>query len=152
MEIKPIRTDQDYRRALAEVERLMDAEEGTPEADRLDVMATLVEAYEDEKWPIEAPDPVAAIEHTLEFRGLSRSALVPVLGSRARVSEVLGRKRHLTLPMIWRLVNQLGIPADILVRPYELETSAQPKRGSTAPRKRKVAAAGIRPTRRRSRS
>lgn len=152
MDIKPIRTDQDYRRALAEVERLMDADDGTPEADRLDVMVTLVEAYEDETWPIEAPDPVAAIEHTLEFRGLPRSALVPILGSRARVSEILNRKRHLTLPMIWRLVSELGIPADILVRPYALEAAARTKRHAPAPRKRKAAAAATRVARRRART
>jgi HTH-type transcriptional regulator / antitoxin HigA len=127
MDVKPIRTEKDYRSALAEVESLMDAEEGTPEADRLDVLATLVEAYEDKHWPIEPPDPVSAIKYTLEMRGLSRAALVPILGSRARVSEILNRKRHLTLPMIWRLVKELKIPAEILVAPYRLTTQARPK-------------------------
>jgi HTH-type transcriptional regulator / antitoxin HigA len=141
MDVKPIRTEQDYRRALAEVERLMDAEDGTPEADRLDVLVTLVEAYEDEKWPIEAPDPVAAIEHTLEFRGLPRSALVPIIGSRARVSEILNRKRHLTLPMIWRLVRDLGIPAEVLVRPYALKRAGASKSGKMVSGKRRAAAA-----------
>jgi HTH-type transcriptional regulator / antitoxin HigA len=142
MDIKPIRNDRDYRRALAEIGNLMDAEDDTPEADRLDVLATLVEAYEDKHWPIEAPDPVAAIEHTLEFRGLPRSALIPLIGSRARVSEVLNRKRHLTLPMIWRLVRELGIPAEVLVRPYDLGRTSRPKR--------RAAAAAKKPTRKRA--
>ncbi|MGH6960066.1 MAG: helix-turn-helix domain-containing protein, partial [Dongiaceae bacterium] len=105
----------------------MDAEDGTPDADRLDVLVTLVDAYEDEKSPIDPPDPIAAIEHTLEFRGLPRSALVPLLGSRARVSEILARKRRLTLPMIWRLVRELGIPAEVLVRPCELGRAVRSK-------------------------
>ena len=151
MDIKPIRTEQDYRRALAEVERLMDAPDGTPEADRLDVLVTLVEAYEDEAWPIEAPDPIAAIEHTIEFRGLSRSALVPIIGSRARVSEILNRKRHLTLPMIWRLVRDLGIPAEVLVQPYALKRAAVSKGGKMVPGKRRAAAAKARGAQRRDR-
>ncbi len=141
MDIKPIRTEQDYRRALAEVERLMDAEEGTPEIERFDVLVTLVEAYEDEHWPVEAPDPVSAIEHTLEFRRLPRSALVPVIGSRARVSEILNRKRHLTLPMIWRLVREFGIPAEILVQPYALKRAGVLKGRKIASGKRRAAAA-----------
>lgn len=153
MSIKPIRTEQDYRRALAEVERLMDAQEDTPDADRLDVLVTLVEAYEDKRWPIDSPDPVAAIEHTLEFRALPRSALVPILGSRARVSEILNRKRHLTLPMIWRLVRELGIPAEVLVQPYALRRARVPKAAKSPSGKRKAAAAvEARGARRRSRT
>jgi HTH-type transcriptional regulator/antitoxin HigA len=153
MSIKPIRTEQDYRRALAEVERLMDAQEDTPEADRLDVLVTLVEAYEDKRWPINAPDPVAAIEHTLEFRALPRSALVPIIGSRARVSEILNRKRHLTLPMIWRLVRELGIPAEVLVQPYALRRAKVSKSDKLASGKRRAAAAAsTRNARRRGRT
>jgi HTH-type transcriptional regulator/antitoxin HigA len=152
MDIKPIRNERDYRAALAGIDRLMDAEDGTPEADRLEVLATLVEAYEDEHCPIDPPDPVAAIEHTLEFRGLSRRDLVPILGSRARVSEILARKRRLTLPMIWRLVRELGIPAEVLVRPYALGRAVRSKRATAAPGKRKAAAAAkLRSSRRRKR-
>jgi HTH-type transcriptional regulator/antitoxin HigA len=153
MDIKPIRNERDYRAALAGIDALMDAEDGTPEADRLEVLATLVEAYEDERWPIDPPDPISAIEHTLEFRGLSRRDLVPILGSRARVSEILARKRRLTLPMIWRLVRELGIPADVLVRPYALGRAARPKRNTDGPGKRKSAAAAkLQPPRRRRRT
>ena len=150
MNIKPIRNERDYRAALADINALMDVEDDTPEADRLEVLATLVETYEDEHWPIDPPDPIAAIEHTLEFRGLSRRDLVPILGSRARVSEVLTRKRRLTLPMIWRLVRQLGMPAEVLVQPYALGRLVRSKRNATAPSKRKSAAAAkSRPPRRR---
>lgn len=152
MDIKPIRTERDYRAALAAIDALMDAEDGTPEADRLDVLATLVEAYEDEHWPIDPPDPIAAIESTLEFRGLSRRDLVPILGSRARVSEILARKRRLTLPMIWHLVRELAIPAEVLVQPYALGGVARSKRGSPASRRHKTAAARVRSPRRHKRS
>ncbi len=148
MEIKPIRTERDHRRALAEIERLMDAEEGSPEADRLDVLATLVEAYEDKHWPIDPPDPVSAIEETMAMRGLSRADLVPLLGSRARVSEVLNRRRRLTLPMIWHLTRELGIPADILVQPYRLAPKAMMKRKAAVQRDRRAAAAHTRTKRR----
>lgn len=150
MDIKPIRNERDYRAALAGIDSLMDAEDGTPEADRLEVLAMLVEAYEDQHWPIDPPDPIAAIEHTLEFRGLSRRDLVPILGSRARVSEVLARKRRLTLPMIWRLVRELGMPADTLVRPYALGRAVRSKGATRGSGKRRaVAAAKTRPPRRR---
>ena len=153
MDIKPIRNERDYRAALADIDALMNAEDDTPEADRLEVLATLVEAYEDERWPIDPPDPIAAIEHTLEFRGLSRRDLVPILGSRARVSEILARKRRLTLPMIWRLIRELGIPAEVLVQPYALGRAVRSKREDNGPGKRKAAAAAKRqPPRRRSRT
>jgi HTH-type transcriptional regulator/antitoxin HigA len=148
MDIKPIRTGEDYRRALAEIEALMDAEDETPEADRVDVLVTLVEAYEDRHWPIEPPDPVSAIKHMLELRGLTRAALVSIFGTRARVSEILNRKRHLTLPMIWRLVQNLGIPADVLVKPYALARSAQVRLGEVPARKRRAATARCQSARR----
>ena len=118
MELRPIRTEADYEAALAEIERLFDAEPATPEGDRLDVMVTLVEAYEAQHYPIPEPDPVEAIKYTMESRGLSRSDLEPYIGSRARVAEVLNRKRPLSLNMIRRLYAGLGIPADVRVQPY----------------------------------
>ena len=118
MELRPIRTEADYEAALAEIECLFDAAPATPEADRLDVMVTLVEAYEAQHYPIPEPDPVEAIKYTMESRGLSRSDLEPYIGSRARVAEVLNRKRPLSLNMIRRLYAGLGIPADVLEQPY----------------------------------
>ncbi len=95
MEIKPIRTERDYERALREVERLMDAKPGTAEDDRLDVLATLVDAYESEHFPIDPPDPIEAIRFRLEQQGLDPSALVGVIGGRSRVYEVMNGKRAL---------------------------------------------------------
>ncbi len=115
MTIKPIKTVRDYDRALGEIDKLMHAEPNTPEGDRLDVLATLVEAWERKHYPIEPPDPVAAILFAMEQRGLSRQDLEPLIGSRARVAEVLNRKRSLTLPMIRRLHGALGIPAEVLI-------------------------------------
>ena len=123
MIIKPIKTEADYQSALKEIEKLFGAEPGTSEGDRLDVLATLVEAYEDEHYVIPAPDPIEAINYFMESRGLKRADLEPYIGSRARVSEVLNRKRPLTLSMIQRLNAGLGIPAEILVKPYRTVTS-----------------------------
>lgn len=120
VEVRPIRTDEDYEAALAEVEHLMGAGPGTPEGDRLDVLVTLVEAWETEHHAIEPPDPIALIRFVMEQRGLDRADLEPMLGARGRVSEILSRRRPLTLPMIRRLQAGLGLPADILVRPYPL--------------------------------
>jgi len=117
MEIKPIRTERDYERALREVERLMDAKPGTAEDDRLDVLATLVDAYESKHFPIDPPDPIEAIRFRLEQQGLDPSALVGVIGGRSRVYEVMHRKRSLTLAMIRRLHERFGIPAEVLIRP-----------------------------------
>ena len=118
--VNPIRSERDYDAALAEVETLMTTRAGTPEGDRLDILTTLIQAYEAEHHPITAPDPIALIEFVMEQRGLDRSALQPILGGRGRVSEVLARKRPLTLAMIRRLHAGLGLPADALVRPYPL--------------------------------
>ena len=118
MEIRPIRTEADYEAALTEIERLFDAKPNTPESDRLDVLTTLVEAYEMRHYPISAPDPVEAIKYYMESRGLSRADLEPYIGGRARVAEVLNRKRALSLNMIRRLHAGLGIPAEVLVQPY----------------------------------
>jgi HTH-type transcriptional regulator/antitoxin HigA len=116
MDIKPIKSDRDYRRALQEIDRLMDARPHTPEGDRLDVLTTLVEAWEDKHHAIDAPDPVQAIRFAMEQRGVTPRDLEPLIGSRARVAEVLSHKRHLTLPMIRRLHAHLGIPAETLIR------------------------------------
>jgi HTH-type transcriptional regulator/antitoxin HigA len=123
VEVDPIRTEQDYDRALAAIEGLMGARPGTPEGDRLDVLVTLVQSYEAEHHAIDAPDPIALLQFVLEQRGLDRSALQPLLGSRGRVSEVMARRRPLTLAMIRRLQDGLGLPADALVRPYPLQAA-----------------------------
>jgi len=123
MDIKPIKTEADYEAALKEIESLYDTEPGTSEGDQLEVLATLVEAYEDEHYDIPAPDPVEAILYYMESRGLTRADLEPYIGSRARVSEILNRKRPLTLAMIQRL-NRLGIPAETLIQPYEVAASS----------------------------
>jgi HTH-type transcriptional regulator/antitoxin HigA len=123
MEIKPIKTETDYEAALKEIEQLFNVEPGTAEGDRLEVLVTLVEAYEEEHYPIPAPDPIEAIFYFMESRGLERIDLEPYIGSRARVSEILNRKRPLTLAMIQRLNTGLGIPAEALIQSYRLETS-----------------------------
>jgi HTH-type transcriptional regulator / antitoxin HigA len=120
MEIKPIYTEDDYEAALAEIERLMDAEPGTPEEAKLDVLATLVKVYEDEHHSLPLPDPIAALEYYLESRGLSRKALEPYIGPSHRVTEIMNRRRRLTLAMIRRLEAGTGIPATVLVQDYEL--------------------------------
>lgn len=125
MTIKPIRTESDYRAALAEIEALMNAQPGTPEEDRLDILATLVKVYEDEHYPIPQPSPIAALEYYLESRGLTRKALEPFIGSANRVSEILNRRRRLSLEMIRRLERGTGIPASVLIQPYELNTGSQ---------------------------
>lgn len=107
-ELKPIRTEADYDAALAEVERLWGAKSGTPEGDRLDVLATLIDAYEAAHYPMDPPDPVEAIRFRMEQQGLSRKDLEPLIGSRARVAEVMNRKRGLSIEMIRRLHEQLG--------------------------------------------
>ncbi|NUM49337.1 MAG: transcriptional regulator [Anaerolineales bacterium] len=123
MDISPIRTEEEYENALQEIEQLWGAPFGSPEGDKLDVLATLVAAYEEKHYPIAPPDPIEAILHLMESQGLSRRDLEPYLGSRARVSEVLNRRRPLTLNMIRNLQEQLGISADILIRPYPLQTT-----------------------------
>jgi HTH-type transcriptional regulator/antitoxin HigA len=117
MEIKPIRTKADHRAALKEIEALMSARPGTPEGDRLDVLATLVEAWEKKRYPMELPDPVEAIKFRMEQSGLVAKDLVPMIGQINRVYEVLNRKRPLTLQMIRRLHRDLGIPAESLIKP-----------------------------------
>ena len=118
MDIRPIKTIEDYEAALAEIERLFDASPETSDGDRLEVLMTLVEVYEDEHYSIPDPDPVEAINYYMESRGLTRRDLEPYIGTRARVSEVLNRKRPLTLNMIRRLNSELGISAEVLITQY----------------------------------
>jgi HTH-type transcriptional regulator/antitoxin HigA len=113
--VRPIRTKEDYRLARNRIEKLMSAEPGTPEGDELDVLATLVDAYEEEHFPMDAPSPVAAIQFRMDQQGLTRKDLEPLIGSRARVSEVMTGKRGLTLAMVRRVRAGLGISADLLV-------------------------------------
>jgi HTH-type transcriptional regulator/antitoxin HigA len=117
MDVKPIRSEDDYDEALAEVEQLMDAKPGTRRGDRLDILVTLLEAYEERHWRVDPPDPIDAIKLRMEQRGLTRHDLEKVLGSKSRVSEILNRRRPLTLEMIRRLHRQLGIPAESLIKP-----------------------------------
>jgi len=124
MEIKPIRTKKDYEAALKEIGRLFDAASGTREGDRLEVLATLVEAYEEKHHPIAPPNPIDAIRYYMESRGLTRSDMEQYIGSRARVSEVLNRKRALTMEMIRNLHKGLGIPAEVLIQPYRIVKEA----------------------------
>lgn len=116
-ELKPIRTEEDHEAALAEVERLWGSPIGTPEGDRLDVLATLIEAYEAEHHLMDPPDPIDAIRFRMEQQGLSRKDLENIIGTRTRVAEVLNRKRGLSIGMIRRLHERLGISADVLIRP-----------------------------------
>lgn len=116
METKPIRTEADYEAVLEEIDTLLDAKPGSPEEDRLELLSILVEAWEDEQYPIGPPDPIEAIKFMMEQKGLSRKDLEPYIGPRSRVSDVLNRKRPLSLNMIRKLSTELGIPADILIR------------------------------------
>jgi HTH-type transcriptional regulator/antitoxin HigA len=115
MDIAPIKTQRDYRRTLKEIEGLMRAKRGTPEGDRLDVLVTLVEAWEAKHYPLDLPDPVEAIKYHMDQQGLTPSDLIPFIGSRNSVRDVLTRKRPLTLAMIRRLHAGLGIPAESLI-------------------------------------
>ena len=116
MDIAPIKTHRDYRSALKEIEGLMTAKRNTPEGDRLDVLVTLVEAWERKHYPFDLPDPVAAIKYHMDQNGLRARDLIPFIGTRNRVYEVLNRRRSLTLQMIWRLHQGLGIPAESLIK------------------------------------
>ena len=124
MTIRPIRTKADYRRALKEVERLWDADPGTAKGDRVEVLVTLIEAYEAKHFDIPAPDPIAAVEFMLQQKRLTRRDLEPAIGRRGPGDEVMTRKRPLTLPMVRALSDLLDIPTDVLVRPYETRRAA----------------------------
>lgn len=124
MEIKPIKTKSDYRTVLKEIETLMSAERDTPEGERLDVLVTLVEAYEGKHFPMDLPDPVEAIKFAMEQKGLTAKDLVPMIGRLNRVYEVLSRRRPLTLAMIQRLHTDLGIPAESLIKQSDKRRAA----------------------------
>jgi HTH-type transcriptional regulator/antitoxin HigA len=120
MQIRPIKTKADHREALKAIEKLTGARPGTPGGDRLDVLTALVERYEEQADAIEPPDPIDALRYHMESRGVTRRDLEPFIGSRARVAEVLNRRRALTIDMIRRLHEGLGISAEVLIRPYDL--------------------------------
>ncbi len=120
MKIKPIRTKADYERALREIERMWGAKEGTPQGNQLDVLATLVEAYERKHFLTDPPDPIEAIKFRLEQQGLDPRALIGVIGGRGRVHEVMHGQRALSLTMIRRLHERFGIPAEVLIRPARM--------------------------------
>ena len=127
-DVKPIRSAADHRAAMAEVKRLWGSKSGTPDGDRLDVLATLIDVYEGQHEPIDRPDPIEAIRFRMEQQGLTRKDLEPLIGTRTRVSEVLNRKRTLSIGMIRRLHAELGIAAEVLIRAPRLAM------GSRAPR------------------
>lgn len=124
MEIKPIKTKADYRAALKEIEALMGAQPDTPEGEHLDVLVTLVEAYENKHYRLDLPDPIEAIKFRMEQKGLTAKDLVPMIGRINRVYEVLSRRRPLTLAMIQRLHSELGIPAESLIKQPERRRAA----------------------------
>ena len=116
-DVKPIRTSKDHERAMKEVETLWGAKSGTPKGDRLDVLATLIDAWEATHYPMDPPDPIEAIKFRMEQQGLTRKDLEGIIGTRARIAEVLSGKRELSIAMIRRLNAELNIPAEILIRP-----------------------------------
>ena len=122
--LKPLKTEADYKAALAEIERLWGAKSGTSRGDRLDILATLVDAYENEQSPMDPPDPIEAIKFRMEQQGLTRKDLEGILGTRTRVAEVLNRRRGLSITMIRRLHEQLGISPEVLIRPSRTHRAA----------------------------
>ena len=127
MDIRPIRTDEDHRAALAEIEACWGAAEGTEEGDKLEVLVALVELYEANRWPVEAGlsfDPIDVLRYAIEELGHTQTELGELLGSRSRASEILSRRRSLTVEMIHKISEAWKIPADLLVRPYQLERAA----------------------------
>ena len=123
MDIRPIKTDADYRAALNDIENLMMAEPDTVEGEKLDILVTLVEAYEAKHFPMDLPDPVEAIKFEMERKGLTVRDLEPMIGKSNRVYEILNHKRSLTLKMIWKLHEGLGIPAESLIKPPQVRAS-----------------------------
>jgi len=127
MDIRPIRTDEDHRAALAEIDALWGAAQGTDAGDKLDVLLALVEIYEAKRWPIEIRrrfDPIDVLQYAIDELGHSQAELAELLGSRSRASEILGRRRALTVQMIHAISGAWKIPADLLVRPYKIERAA----------------------------
>ncbi len=126
MDIRTIRTKKQYQAALSEIEQLWDAPAKSAQAERLAVLALLVEHFEKTQFPIGDPDPIELIEHVMDSRGLSRKDLESMIGPRGRVADIMNKTRPLTLEMIRRLVAQLDLPADVLVKPYELRDTVMP--------------------------
>src|SRR5262249_30680294 len=127
MDIRPIRTDEDHRAALAEIDACWGAPEGSEEGDKLEVLVALVELYEAKRWPVEADeifDPIDVLRYAIEELGHTQAELAELLGSRSRASEILSRRRGLTVEMIHKISEAWKIPADLLVRPYKLERAA----------------------------
>jgi HTH-type transcriptional regulator/antitoxin HigA len=122
-DVKPIRTEADYDAAMEEVAGLWGAMSGTPEGDRLDVLATLIDAYEAKHHAMDAPDPIEAIKFRMEQQGMTRKDLEDIIGTRTRIAEVLNRKRSLSIGMIRRLHDRLGISAEVLIRPSRKEAA-----------------------------
>ncbi len=125
MKIKPIRTDKDYEAALARIAEIFDAEPDTSDGDELEILASLVEVYEKKHYPIGMPDPIEAIKIRMEDLGLDRKDLEDVIGSKGRISEILNRKRPLTLPMVQRLSEKLGLPTEVLAQTYPLAQASR---------------------------
>ena len=137
---RPIRTEAEYKAALAEIEKFFDDEpkKGTTEADRFDLLALLIEAYEEQRHPIGPPHPVEMIRHRMRTAGYTQADLADLLGSRERASDVLQKKRRLTLPMIWKLSREWKLPAETLIAPYAL-SGKRPRHRSAKTAKRKAA-------------
>lgn len=137
MNISPIKDDASYKSAMARIETLMNAKLNTPEGDELDILATLIETYEDKHFPIDAPDPIAAINHCMEALGMSRKELEDLIGKN-RASEILNKSRKLSITMIRKLHTKMGIPADILIKDYEVRSASKlsPSKSKQKPAKR----------------
>lgn len=125
--VRPIKSEEDYLRALARIDELVDAEPGTSQAEYLEVLSILVADYEDRHHAIEPPDPVAFLAYVLESRGYTRKDLEPFIGSRARVAEIMNRRRPLTMDMVRRLSKGLDLPADVLIQPYVTQSHDRPR-------------------------
>ena len=120
MNIEPIKTEDDYQAALSRLDEIFDAPDGTPESDELDILGLLVDEYEKEHYPIDSPDPIEAIKIRMEELNMRQVDLIPVIGGKSRVSEILNRKRRLTIQMIRKLKKRLNLSAELLIRDYEL--------------------------------
>jgi HTH-type transcriptional regulator / antitoxin HigA len=127
MDIRPIRTEEDYKAALIRIEKIWDSESGTPEDDELEILVSQVERYERRKYSSTLPDPIEAIKIRMEDLGLTRKDLEPLIGTRARVSEILNRRRQLSVSMIRKLSHRLGLPAEVLLQPYPLAKELKSK-------------------------
>ncbi|HYM32935.1 MAG TPA: helix-turn-helix domain-containing protein [Candidatus Cybelea sp.] len=127
-DVRPIRTEAEYDAALTEVAAFFENQPkpGTPEADAFDLLAMVIESYERERWPIDAPDPVSAIEYRMEVSGLKQSDLADLIGSRSRASEILNRKRTISLKVAWALHKKWNIPAESLLKPYRVRKAKKP--------------------------